>query len=204
MNVEDLARVSMSTSATAADRSMSLTDDIRSDVAAGWEESDMRSASDGAMNLSDTDESDDGEEALVDQGEYAWRLDGRSVAPVPAHYPLDARGTRRLALGPSLSDNKADGSAAESGEGVTVDLVSRRISSACQTMSVFGRFDDGAPSAGLVTMELVEMDVTLYYEDGPDENGGGGGNHGAFPRWGFLANAEGFFCSRNFTLSSPF
>jgi len=175
MDVDDLARVSMSTSATAADRSMSLTDDIRSDLAAGWDApgDDGRSAS---LTMSDTDESDaDGDEALVDQGEYAWRLDPAAVPAVPAHYPLDAQGTRRLVLGPG---GKSGGDAG----GVTVDLVSRRISSACQAMSVYGRFDDGSPSAGLATMEQVEMDVALYYEDGHDENGGGGGNNGSQTR----------------------
>mmetsp|Transcript_5950 Transcript_5950/g.13435 ORF Transcript_5950/g.13435 Transcript_5950/m.13435 type:complete len:400 (+) Transcript_5950:582-1781(+) len=188
MDVDDLARVSMSTSATDG-RSPSLTDDIRSDLAAGWDapgEGGGRPPSGGSMSASDTDESD--AESLVDQGEYAWRLDASAVSPVPAHYPLDARGTRRLVLGPAAGGGKAAGDGKAAGGGVTVDLVSRRISSACQAMSVYGRFDDGVPSAGLATMEQVEMDVTLYYEDGRDENGGGG--NGGSPSRALLVEVQ--------------
>lgn len=145
-----LARTSMSSQATRDTVSTSREEesssaweysDIRGDVDAGWGGGrGMASAAAAAAP------------GNIDQhgSEWGWKLHPQALRPVPPFVPLDSRSTRRLFL-----DDKGK-------EMEEIAEISQRISSACQHLSIHANWDDRCPSATLVTMEMVEMVISVY------------------------------------------
>ncbi|KAL3822425.1 hypothetical protein ACHAXA_007432 [Cyclostephanos tholiformis] len=123
--------------------------DIRGDLATGWgiESSNggwgygghNRSVATSNQNIIDNENMED--------DQWGWRLQNSAVRPVPAFYPMDSRSTRRIDL---VND-------------LVTDDISCRISAACQRLSIHGVWDNLCPTAALCSMELVEMEVNIYF-----------------------------------------
>ena len=123
--------------------------DIRGDLATGWgvESSNGgwglggrdRSVAAANQNIIDNDNMED--------DQWGWRLQNSAVRHVPAFYPMDSRSTRRIDL---VND-------------LVTDDISCRISTACQRLSIHCVWDNMCPSAALCSMELVEMEVNIYF-----------------------------------------
>eukprot|EP00579_Thalassiosira_antarctica_P029395 CAMPEP_0202032848 /NCGR_PEP_ID=MMETSP0905-20130828/65741_1 /ASSEMBLY_ACC=CAM_ASM_000554 /TAXON_ID=420261 /ORGANISM="Thalassiosira antarctica, Strain CCMP982" /LENGTH=291 /DNA_ID=CAMNT_0048596721 /DNA_START=429 /DNA_END=1300 /DNA_ORIENTATION=- len=110
------------------------------------------------VNLASQDEG--GEESSI--GEISPQnihglseLHNKAVHPVPAFYPMDPRSTRRVNLA----------SQDEGGEESSIGEISHRISTACQSLSIHGIWNNTSPSATLCSMERVEMEITIYLGD---------------------------------------
>lgn len=130
--------------------------DIRGDIALGW--GGVAAAPASASSSANND--GDG---------WGWRLQNNAVRPVPAFYPMDSRSTRRINL-TKVAGEEAEETGEENNENkinkqqqeVDVGEVSRRISTACQKLSIHGIWDNSSPSASLSSMERVEMDIAIY------------------------------------------
>ncbi|KAL7494123.1 hypothetical protein ACHAWT_005707 [Skeletonema menzelii] len=118
--------------------------DIRGDVDAGWGGSGAvpPAAAAAAAGNNNNDHHDN---------EWGWKLHHRVLRPIPPFVPLDSLLTRRLFLD---DDNMEE-----------IEEISQRISSACQHLSIHVNWDDMCPSATLVTMERVEMAISVYWGD---------------------------------------
>mmetsp|Transcript_16162 Transcript_16162/g.26534 ORF Transcript_16162/g.26534 Transcript_16162/m.26534 type:complete len:611 (+) Transcript_16162:364-2196(+) len=118
--------------------------DIRGDVDAGWGGSGAvpPAAAAAAAGNNNNDHHDN---------EWGWKLHHQVLRPIPPFVPLDSLLTRRLFLD---DDNMEE-----------IEEISQRISSACQHLSIHVNWDDMCPSATLVTMERVEMAISVYWGD---------------------------------------
>lgn len=118
--------------------------DIRGDVDAGWGGSGAvpPAAAAAAAGNNNNDHHDN---------EWGWKLHHQVLRPIPPFVPLDSLLTRRLFLD---DDNVEE-----------IEEISQRISSACQHLSIHVNWDDMCPSATLVTMERVEMAISVYWGD---------------------------------------
>jgi len=87
--------------------------------------------------------------------DWGWKLHNKAVHAVPAFYPMDPRSTRRVNLA----------SQDEGGEESSIGEISHRISTACQSLSIHGIWNNTSPSATLCSMERVEMEITIYLGD---------------------------------------
>mmetsp|Transcript_29588 Transcript_29588/g.46476 ORF Transcript_29588/g.46476 Transcript_29588/m.46476 type:complete len:627 (+) Transcript_29588:428-2308(+) len=153
-----LARTSMSSQAT--HNTMSTREassstapwehsDIRGDVMAGWGGGGggvpAAAAAAGAVGNNNNDNGNNHHES-----EWGWKLHHQVLRPVPPFVPLDSLLTRRLFLDDHMGK---------------IEDISQRISSACQHLSIHVNWDDMCPSATLVTMERVEMAISMYWGD---------------------------------------
>ena len=130
----------------------------------------------------------------MDEDNWGWKVNEAVVQPVPSFYPMDARSTRRITLSSvpteQLEDSVVVGGGGEgSSSSVVVDMdetemgglidedsssspspsptikeVSNRISTACQSLSIYGIWDNNSSSATLYSMERVEMEINLYLD----------------------------------------
>ena len=117
--------------------------DIRGDVDAGWGGGGaVPPAAAAAAGNNNNDHHDN---------EWGWKLHHQVLRPIPPFVPLDSLLTRRLFLD---DDNMEE-----------IEEISQRISSACQHLSIHVNWDDMCPSATLVTMERVEMAISVYWGD---------------------------------------
>jgi len=117
--------------------------DIRGDVDAGWGGGGaVPPAAAAAAGNNNNDHHDN---------EWGWKLHHQVLRPIPPFVPLDSLLTRRLFLD---DDNVEE-----------IEEISQRISSACQHLSIHVNWDDMCPSATLVTMERVEMAISVYWGD---------------------------------------
>lgn len=99
--------------------------------------------------------------------EWGWRLQNKSVHPVPSFYPMDPRSTRKVYL-ESTHPNQGGMEEKTSAQlPHSIEEVSLRISTACQSLSVHGLWDNHSPTATLSSMERVEMEINLYLGDAP-------------------------------------
>jgi len=119
--------------------------DIRGDVEPGWGGGGGVPAAAAAAGAAGNNPNNDD-----DNHEWGWTLHHQVLRPVPPFVPLDSLLTRRL----YLDDNKGK-----------IEQISQRISSACQHLSIHVNWDDMCPSATLVTMERVEMAISMYWGD---------------------------------------
>ena len=129
----------------------------------------------------------------MDEDNWGWKVNEAVVQPVPSFYPMDARSTRRITLS-SVPTEQLEDSVVVGGGGETstssavVDMdetemgglidedssppspsptikeVSNRISTACQSLSIYGIWDNNSSSATLYSMERVEMEINLYLD----------------------------------------
>jgi hypothetical protein len=134
--------------------------DIRGDLASGW------GNSGGGVTAAAA-----AVPAAAIANEWGWNLHTKAVRPLPPFYPLDPRSTRKLLLAHDLA---AASVAAQAPPQVDKDLhsieaISNRISNACQHLSIQAEWDNGIPCATLLTMEMVEMVISMYL--GGDEGG---------------------------------
>lgn len=90
----------------------------------------------------------------IAEDEWGWRLQNEAVHPVPSFYPMDPRSTRKVNL-----ENTHEEAAH------SIEDISLRISKACQSLSIFGMWENNTSSATLSSMERVEMEVTFYLGD---------------------------------------
>ena len=130
----------------------------------------------------------------MDEDNWGWKVNEAVVQPVPSFYPMDARSTRRITLSSvpteQLEDSVVVGGGGEtSTSSAVVDMdetemgglidedsssspspsptikeVSNRISTACQSLSIYGIWDNNSSSATLYSMERVEMEINLYLD----------------------------------------
>lgn len=114
--------------------------DIRGDVDAGWGGGGGVPAA-AAAAVGNNDNDHHGSDT------WGWKLHQQALRPVNPFMPLDPLMTRRLFL-----NNKEE-----------IEEISLRISSACQHLSVHVNWDDVCPSATLVSMERVEMAISVYW-----------------------------------------
>lgn len=188
-----LARTSISTQATERTTSASISHagwestDIRGDLALGWGDTvargggaNGRAAS--AQGSARDAAGDSGHDHDVARGEdWGWKLHDQAVRPVPPFYPMDPRSTRRIRLArsdarpPPRAEGEEGGEAGKEEEMKTsegaimerispIHEISHRISKACQSLSVYGIWDNMCPSATLSSMERVEMEITIYLD----------------------------------------
>ena len=129
----------------------------------------------------------------MDEDNWGWKVNEAVVQPVPSFYPMDARSTRRITLS-SVSTEQLEDSVVVRGGGEgstssavvdmdetemgglideedsssspspTIEEVSNRISTACQSLSIYGIWDNNSSSATLYSMERVEMEINLYLD----------------------------------------
>ena len=155
-----LARTSMSSQAT----HNTISTRGESSSAAPWENSDIRGDVDagwgggGAVPPAAAAAAGNNNN---DHNEWGWKLHHQVLRPIPPFVPLDSLLTRRL----FLDDNNNNSSMGD------IEEISQRISSACQHLSIHVNWDDMCPSATLITMERVEMAISVYWGDA-DENEG--------------------------------
>lgn len=130
----------------------------------------------------------------MDEDNWGWKVNEAVVQPVPSFYPMDARSTRRITLSSSVPTEKLEDSVVGGGGGEgstssavvdmdetemgglideedsssspspTIEEVSNRISTACQSLSIYGIWDNNSSSATLCSMERVEMEINLYLD----------------------------------------
>jgi len=105
-------------------------------------------------NVSDHDDSTNADD------DWGWRLRSKAVHPVSPFYPMDPRSTRRIYL---VIDDTNEGG--EEKNKNTVEEISHRISTACQSLSVHGIWNNKSSSANLNSMERVEMEINIYSGD---------------------------------------
>lgn len=148
--------------------------DIRRDLASGW----------GNSSVGGSVAAAPAPLAEAPQNDWGWKLHTHAVRPLPPFYPLDPRSTRRLLLAHDLSRPPPQ----QGGESITgergvaaqsptqretdlhsVEAISSRISNACQHLSIQAEWDNGIPCATLLTMEMVEMVISMYL--GGDDGG---------------------------------
>jgi hypothetical protein len=129
--------------------------DIRGDLATGW----GVDSSNGGWDLGGHRRSvaapnqiNNNNNNMEEDDQWGWRLQNSSVRSVPAFYPLDSRSTRRINL---VNDLK--------GVNHLIEDISYRISTACQRLSIHGVWDNMCPSATLCSMELVEMEINIFF-----------------------------------------
>ena len=161
-NRPSLARTSISASTSESPRNWEESD-IRGDLAAGWGDSGER----GAVVPPPV------EQPINDWG---WKLNTQAVRPLPPFYPLDQRSTRKLLLATDLASlssaqggDMVDASASTGRDLHSISAISQRISNACRHLSIQVEWDNGVPCATLLTMEMVEMVISMYL--GGDEGG---------------------------------
>eukprot|EP00578_Thalassiosira_sp_NH16_P012973 CAMPEP_0181118976 /NCGR_PEP_ID=MMETSP1071-20121207/23361_1 /TAXON_ID=35127 /ORGANISM="Thalassiosira sp., Strain NH16" /LENGTH=736 /DNA_ID=CAMNT_0023203503 /DNA_START=536 /DNA_END=2746 /DNA_ORIENTATION=+ len=184
----------LSLSSQAVYASWEQSEDIRGDLDAGWGEgmSAARLSGSGRHNAMDDDArtsdnnnmDEDQQEEEDDNDPWTWRLRDRAVRPVPSFYPMDPRATRKLPMAgrqrEGVREEEGSGGMMTAMEGVqkigaapssaseevrSVGEISRRISDACQKLSIQGHWNNGLPSATLFSMERVEMEISLYYSE---------------------------------------
>mmetsp|Transcript_39091 Transcript_39091/g.84298 ORF Transcript_39091/g.84298 Transcript_39091/m.84298 type:complete len:723 (+) Transcript_39091:638-2806(+) len=185
-----LARTSISTQATPrtlSSHSQSYgvgwehqSNDIRNDLASGWGgDGDVGiggvgrnsgRVGNGSVAAASRSNSNDHDNTMDD--DWGWRLHSKAVRPIPPFYPVDARSIRRVYL---TNDNNNKQQQGEGGEDEmkmdedtasnTIKEVSRKISSACQSLSIYGVWNNNSPSAKLSSMERVEMEINIYLGD---------------------------------------
>ena len=141
--------------------------DIRRDMASGW----------GSGNIGGSVAAAPAPPAEAPQNDWGWKLHTHAVRPLPPFYPLDPRSTRRLLLAHDLSKPPPQqGGDSLAGERVvaaqsptqrdndlhSIEAISKRISNACQHLSIQAEWDNGVPCATLLTMEMVEMVISMY------------------------------------------
>lgn len=161
-NRPSLARTSMSASTAESPRNWEESD-IRGDVAAGW----------GSNNNGGESGASAAPPAEI-QNDWGWKLNTQAVRPLPPFYPLDPRSTRKLLVANDLAKPPLQELSARSPSQIRKDLhsieaISNRISNACQHLSIQVDWDNGIPCATLLTMEMVEMVISMYL--GGDEGG---------------------------------
>lgn len=101
--------------------------------------------------------------------QWGWRLKLKAVRPVPEFYPLDPRSIRRINLGVVDSmGNEEDGMIMMVDATNSIEEISNRISTACQSLSIHGVWDNLSPSTALSSMEQVEMVVNMYLSEEDD------------------------------------
>jgi len=135
--------------------------DIREDLASGWGGDTAGvmgdGAGSGAVARSHVSDHDDSTNAGDDWG---WRLRSKAVHPVSPFYPMDPRSTRRIY---PVNDDNNEGEGGNNKN--TVEEISHRISTACQSLSVHGIWKNKSSSAHLNSMERVEMEINIYSGD---------------------------------------
>ena len=158
-NRPSLARTSISVSTTESPRNREESD-IRGDLAAGWGHVGGNVAPATQVQLP--------------VHEWGWKLNSQAVRPLPPFYPLDSRSTRKLLLASDLKtpshQQETDLKSPPLGkEFHSIEAISNRISNACQRLSIQVDWDNESPCATLLTMEMVEMVISIYL--GGDEGG---------------------------------
>eukprot|EP00970_Alexandrium_tamarense_P008137 scaffold1551_cov206-Alexandrium_tamarense.AAC.2 len=147
--------------------------DIRGDMAAGWGSSNDNNGGRGSGVAGAVSAAAGVPLGVVpDDNDWGWKLQAQAVHKLPAFYPLDQRSTRRLLLGNEQQHQTEGGEtvAAAAAQAPTkqelhsIGDISRRISSACQHMSIQAQWDNSIACATLFTMERVEMVISMYLE----------------------------------------
>ena len=148
--------------------------DIRGDLATGWGQ--PRNHNNYRMNNNnDNDRMEDHDnngQQQQQQPAWGWRLHGNAIQPVPQFYPLDPRSIRRIYLGTDEYDSNNmeggvdDEDANNNNNHIAIEEISQRISTACQSLSIHGVWDNLCPSTTLSSMEQVEMEINLYLSEG--------------------------------------
>jgi hypothetical protein len=147
--------------------------DIRGDMAAGWGGSNDNSGGRGSGVAGAVSAAAGVPLGVVpDDNDWGWKLQAQAVHKLPAFYPLDQRSTRRLLLWNEQQHQTEGGEtvAAAAAQAPTkqelhsIGDISRRISSACQHMSIQAQWDNSIACATLFTMERVEMVISMYLE----------------------------------------
>ena len=147
--------------------------DIRGDLATGWGQ--PRNHNNHRMN---NNNDNDSMEDHVNNGQqqqqpaWGWRLHGNAIQPVPQFYPLDPRSIRRIHLGIDDSNNSSSIGMMDGGT-IAIEEISQRISTACQSLSIHGVWDNARPSTTLSSMEQVEMEINLYWSEEEEDVGAG-------------------------------
>eukprot|EP00571_Detonula_confervacea_P013632 CAMPEP_0172310878 /NCGR_PEP_ID=MMETSP1058-20130122/12901_1 /TAXON_ID=83371 /ORGANISM="Detonula confervacea, Strain CCMP 353" /LENGTH=684 /DNA_ID=CAMNT_0013023855 /DNA_START=638 /DNA_END=2692 /DNA_ORIENTATION=- len=157
--------------------------DIRSDLASGWGGDtssvgmmggslDRGNRATAAFARNNNDNTNNNHDAMDEDDGWTWRLRDQAVHPVPSFYPMEPRSTRRLYLADRRGGDKMMGGMKHPGDLVdedatfhSVEEISQRISTACQSLSIQGFWDNACPSATLCSMERVEMEINLYLGD---------------------------------------
>lgn len=131
--------------------------DIRGDLAAGW------GGGGGAAPAAPVEP--------PANNDWGWTLNTQVVRPLPPFYPLDPRSTRKLLLKqPQQQQGEmSDVSQSQMENLHSIEAISKRISNACRHLSIQVEWDNGVPCATLLTMEMVEMVISMYL--GGDEGG---------------------------------
>jgi len=185
-----LARTSISTQATPrtlSSHSQSYgvgwehqSNDIRNDLASGWGGDrdvgmggvgrNSGRVGNGAVAAASRSNNNGNDNTMDD--DWGWRLHSKAVRPVPPFYPMDARSIRRVYL---TNDNNNQQQQGDGGEDEmkmdedsapnTIREVSSNISAACQSLSIYGVWNNNSPSATLSSMERVEMEINIYLGD---------------------------------------
>jgi hypothetical protein len=153
--------------------------DIRGDLATGWGQPRNRN-----NRMNNNNDNDDSMEDHVNNGQqqqqpaWGWRLHGNAIQPVPQFYPLDPRSIRRIHLGTDYDSNNMEGGvddedANNNNNHIAIEEISQRISTACQSLSIHGVWDNARPSTTLSSMEQVEMEINLYWSEEEEDVGAG-------------------------------
>lgn len=107
--------------------------------------------------------------AMDEDNCYRWRVRDQAVRSVPSFYPMEARSIRRLYL--ATNNTVQDETMGMKSPVVeerslfhSIEEISERISTACQSLSIQGFWDNACPSATLCSMERVEMEINLYLD----------------------------------------
>ena len=172
------------------EQSPGLSSDIRGDLAAGWGGADdgiFRSSRPSLSSAARVEQNDDGNNNtnnnnVEDHDEWGWRLQNKAVHPIPLFYPMDPRNTRRVSLykqggeettttTTTFDHSKMDDDEEEDAQQQqhSIEEISMRISTACQSLSIQGLWDNASASATLCSMERVEMEVNMYLGDATGE-----------------------------------
>ncbi|KAL3781030.1 hypothetical protein HJC23_007926 [Cyclotella cryptica] len=140
--------------------------DIRRDLASGW----------GGSNVGASAAAAPAPPAEAPANDWGWKLHTQAVRPLPPFYPLDPRSTRWLLLTHDLSKpppQQGGESGAGSGGGGAISYAEgRRLSfhrGDFESDIECAEWDNGVPCATLLTMEMVEMVISMYL--GGDEGG---------------------------------
>lgn len=160
-NRPSLARTSISASTAESPRNWEESD-IRGDLAAGW----GNNAESGEVAAAPSDQP---------INDWGWKLSTEALRPLPPFYPLDQRSTRKLLLANGLTpfeqggELMPDASASTERDLHFISAISQRISNACRHLSIQVEWDNDVPCATLLTMEMVEIVISMYL--GGDEGG---------------------------------
>ncbi|KAL7520107.1 hypothetical protein ACHAWX_004855 [Stephanocyclus meneghinianus] len=133
--------------------------DIRRDMASGW----------GSGNSGGSVAAAPAPPAEAPQNDWGWKLCALPIwlllehdlsKPPPQQGGDSLAGERVVAAqSPTQRDNDLH----------SIEAISKRISNACQHLSIQAEWDNGVPCATLLTMEMVEMVISMYL--GGDEGG---------------------------------